>query len=226
MGTSAEFSKIREMRSGGEFDATATKEQLEVLSTLLSDPSAGPNVLDSIPLSAIFACFRSSNRSLIAATCSVLKKLLPMLDIVQVSQTLLEYMPLALADSADEVRQLFLAQLLRCAENEQFCVALFEAENSVAITQTLKDATLSSHKPITQLLCRAACRHEACAKALLSPESPHCQTLVSIVSGGKDEMRFRVFSLVVEIASYSPALLKLCADAGLLPRLVSELSRG
>lgn len=222
---SAEFRHILEVLSDSDVSASVKTEQLHLLSTLLADPLAGSSVAEAVPLATLFSCVSTNNKDLTSACCSVLGKLLPMLDMAKFFQSLAEQLGPGLSHPVEDVRQVCLRQLLRCVDNEQLCVSLLEAHNGGHVTKCLKDTSLSCAMLAADLLAEAARRYESCAQLLLSSGSAHCQEFISILAGKEDVLRYRVFAMVADISTHSPGLLRMCTESGLLSRLVADLDK-
>ncbi|XP_039586673.1 26S proteasome non-ATPase regulatory subunit 5 isoform X1 [Passer montanus] len=172
-------------------------------------------------LRALFGLLGSSDREQVSACVSILERLLPALEPLDVIQNLREELRKGLFHPEDSVKILTMAQVGRIVEDP---AAVPEILHSPELLQQIINCIGGEKIAVAKEAIRSLSRLAQSQQGLEALLGSSLLGDLRRVMATSDVVRYRVYELIVEISSVSAESLNYCASSGLIPELIGELT--
>ncbi|NXB53037.1 PSMD5 ATPase, partial [Leucopsar rothschildi] len=201
----------------------AALEELRALRVALQavPPAALRARLGEHHLGALFGLLAVHDREQVSACVSILERLLQALDPLYVIQNLREELQKGLLHPDDSVKILATSQVGRIVEDSAAVTEILHSPELLRqIINCIGGEKIAVAKEAIKSLSRVAQSQEG-LEALFG--SSLLSDLRNVMATS-DVVRYRVYELIVEISSVSAESLNYCANSGLIPELIGELT--
>ncbi|CAH1787157.1 unnamed protein product, partial [Owenia fusiformis] len=195
---------------------------LHEIKTILNSlhPSTLKEIVPNVSFNTVFDCINSSESEVIEASSDVLQQLLQALEPLVVLTQFQTELILGMSHSNVKVRKLCLKQILCVAENDGSDLVPCE-DVLIQVVRCLGDETLEVALLAAKILTTLG-QNSAGVKVLFS--GVILEELTSVMEKS-DIIRYRVFEMVVNVASSSNKALTFASQAGFLNQLVNEIQK-
>ncbi|XP_034458308.1 26S proteasome non-ATPase regulatory subunit 5 [Hippoglossus hippoglossus] len=198
-------------------------EELQGLRTaLLSLPvSALRDAVSGTRLDVIFSLLNSNHREQVELCVDILERILLALSPEHLAQNFRVELQAGLNHPNDKVKILALTQIGRMMENSDAVTKILNNHDILqALIHCIRDEKMAVAKQAIQSLTKLSHSKSGLDKLFHS----ELLNVMKEVMATSDIVRYRLYELVVEIASVSPISLGYCASSSLVSQLLSELT--
>ncbi|XP_014672675.1 PREDICTED: 26S proteasome non-ATPase regulatory subunit 5-like [Priapulus caudatus] len=189
----------------------------------LIPPSSLRIIVPKLNIEAIFDCLNASTSEQIELTCDLLERLLQVLPPILMLQRFDDHLLRALSHPSADVRQMLLVQIAHCLSDGSAVQELTRRIDILTKTvQLLADDDVNVTALSKQALLKLAESQNGRNILFSTNTFPHMQAVMK----ASDTAKFRVYEVIVRVASFSADGLVQAAQTGALAQLIGEIENG
>ncbi|KAI9244622.1 26S proteasome non-ATPase regulatory subunit 5 [Sporodiniella umbellata] len=196
---------------------------LEEFSCSLKEPVSreqSEEVLSSIPLELFYYGFSLENESLTVILCDIIHKLISPLHYTEiVSPEKINFLIGGLTHYDSNIRFLSIQQVFKCLESIESTESMIQSQIFIHVIVTLSFQDTKTAQKAGELLYEIT-KYAPGQEALLGPTA--CGILQQVLTVS-ETVKFRIYELIIKVASRSSEAFELCEKTGLLNTYLDEL---
>ncbi|XP_023663625.1 26S proteasome non-ATPase regulatory subunit 5 [Paramormyrops kingsleyae] len=198
-------------------------EELKILRTVvLATPlETLKETVPSLQLEVIFSLLNTNDREQTELCVIILGRILQALDPVHLAQNCRNELQAGLNHSDDSVKALAISQVVRIVEHTQAVTEILNSQDLLkTVIHNIGGEKISVAKEAIQALSKLTLTKVGLDALFQSSLLEHLKDVMAM----NDVVRYRVYELVVDVASVSPISLGYCANASFISQLLAELT--
>ncbi|KAI8985038.1 26S proteasome non-ATPase regulatory subunit 5 [Pilobolus umbonatus] len=177
-------------------------------------------VLSAVPLGLFFNAFAYEDDTLTTLLCEIINKLLHPFTYEQlVSPEYKEFLLQGLTHFSPEIRYLSIEQVFKCLPSDAYINTMVQSDIFPLVLATLAFQDTRTADKTVNLLYRLS-QTTAGQNAFFGPT---CLAMLKQLLHVNDITSFRVYDLIIKVATSSDAAFDMCEKSGLLQKFLGEL---